>query len=144
MLRFALGMLTGGSERIPGFMARAFAGRAAGFTNRLVGEVRKIPRELWPVIAANWSEERAFRTMAGYLENLPLSCGQIDEAQGLDNLPVVILSSGSTSAEALAEHEHDSRLSTRGEHLVVPGTGHWINLDAPEAIATAVRRVMIA
>jgi pimeloyl-ACP methyl ester carboxylesterase len=141
---FALGMLAGGSSRMPGFMARAFAGHGAGVANRLVGEVRKIPRELWPVIAANWSEERAFRTMAGYLENLPLSCGQIDEAATLGDLPVGILSSANASAEALAEHSRDAALSTRGEHVVVPGTGHWINLDAPEAIATAVRRVMIA
>jgi len=141
IVRFALGMLTGGSERVPGLLARAFAGRAAGVTDRLVGEVRKIPRELWPVIAANWSEERAFRVMADYLENLPLSCRQLDETRGLEDLPIVILSSANATAEALTEHEHDARLSTRGEHLVVPGTGHWINLDAPRAIADAVLRV---
>jgi pimeloyl-ACP methyl ester carboxylesterase len=142
VVRFALGMLMGGSRRIAGLMARTFAGNGSGVTNRLVGEVRKIPRELWPVIAAHWSEERAFRTMADYLDNLPLSAGQIDEERGLGDMPIVVLSSANASAEALAEHEHDARLSTRGEHLVVPETGHWINLDAPEAIATAVRRVI--
>jgi pimeloyl-ACP methyl ester carboxylesterase len=112
--------------------------------NRLVGEIRKIPRELWPLIAANWSEERAFLTMADYLANLPLSCSQLDEAATLGDLPLSILSSASASPDALSEHEHDVRLSSRGEHVVVPGTGHWINLDAPEAIASAVRRLMIA
>ena len=105
--------------------------------NRLVGEIRKIPRELWPLVAANWSEERAFLTMADYLANLPVSCGQIDESQLLGDLPLSILSSASASADALSEHEHDVKLSSRGEHVVVPGTGHWINLDAPEAIASA-------
>jgi pimeloyl-ACP methyl ester carboxylesterase len=141
VVRFALGLLTGGSQRIPGLMARTFAGRASGVASQLVGEVRKIPRELWPVIAANWSEERAFRTMADYLENVPLSAGQLDEERGLGDLPIVILSSASASPFALAEHERDARLSTRGEHVIVPGTGHWINLDSPEVIATAVRRV---
>jgi pimeloyl-ACP methyl ester carboxylesterase len=144
VVRFALGKLMGGSTRARGLLARAFAGRAAGVANRLVGEIRKIPRELWPLVAANWSEERAFLTMADYLANLPLSCGQIDEAQALGDMPLSILSSASASADALSEHEHDAHLSSRGEHVVVPGTGHWINLDAPEAIATAVRRVMIA
>jgi pimeloyl-ACP methyl ester carboxylesterase len=144
VVRYALGRLMGGTTRAPGLLARAFAGRAAGVTNRLVGEVRKIPRELWPVIAANWSEERAFVTMADYLANLPLSCGQLDETQGLADLPLSILSSASASADALNEHAHDAHLSSRGEHVVVPGTGHWINLDAPEAIANAVRRAMIA
>ena len=144
VVRYALGKLMGGSTRAPGLLARAFAGRAAGVANRLVGEIRKIPRELWPLVAANWSEERAFLTMADYLANLPLSCSQVDESQVLGELPLSILSSASASADALSEHEHDVRLSSRGEHVVVPGTGHWINLDAPEAIASAVRRVMIA
>jgi pimeloyl-ACP methyl ester carboxylesterase len=140
VVRFALGLLTGGSQRIPGLMARAFAGKASGVANRLVGEIRKIPRDLWPVIAANWSEERAFRTMAAYIENLPVSVSQLDERHGLGDLPIVILSSASASPEALAEHEHDARLSKNGEHLVLPDTGHWVNLDAPGAIAAAVQR----
>jgi pimeloyl-ACP methyl ester carboxylesterase len=144
VVRFALGRLMGGSTRAPGLLARAFAGRAAGVANRLVGEIRKIPRELWPLVAENWSEERAFLTMADYLANLPLSCSQLDETATLGDLPLSILSSASASADALSEHEHDVRLSSRGEHVVVPGTGHWINLDAPEAIASAVRRMMIA
>jgi len=142
VVRFTLGLLMGGSQRIPGLVARMFAGRAAGVTNRLAGEVRKIPRELWPVIAAHWSEERAFRTMADYLENLPLSARQLNEERDLSDVPTIVLSSGNATAEGLAEHEHDSRLSTRGEHTVVPGTGHWINLDAPEAIAAAVQSVI--
>jgi pimeloyl-ACP methyl ester carboxylesterase len=127
---------------VPGLLGKIFAGRGAGTANRLVGEVRKIPREHWPAVAAHWSEARAFRTMAGYLENLPVSVSQLKEGRDLGNLPVIILSSANSSPEGLAEHERDSRLSTRGEHMVVPGTGHWINLDAPGVIADAVRRIL--
>ena len=144
VVRFALRRLTGGSQAMPGVLARMFAGRASGVANRLVGEVRKIPRELWPVIAAHWSEERAFRIMAEYLDNLPLSCGQLDEAPTLGDLPTVVLSSAGASEDTLAEHRREAGLSTRGEHKVVPDTGHWINLDAPEAITVAVRRMTMA
>jgi pimeloyl-ACP methyl ester carboxylesterase len=142
VVRFALTRLTSGSQRVPGLLGKIFAGGGAGTANRLVGEVRKIPREHWPAVAAHWSEERAFRTMAGYLENLPLSVSQLDEHRPLGDLPIVILSSGNSSPEGLAEHERDVRLSTRGEHIVVPNTGHWINLDAPGIIADAVRRIL--
>jgi pimeloyl-ACP methyl ester carboxylesterase len=141
IVRFALNLLLSGSQKVPALLARTFAGRASGVTSRLTGEIRKIPREHWPVIAANWSEERAFRTMAGYLENLPLSASQLDEQRNLGDLPVTVLSAGTASAEAKAEHQHDASLSTRGEHLVVPATGHWINLDAPEAIAAAIQQM---
>jgi pimeloyl-ACP methyl ester carboxylesterase len=142
VVRFALTRLTGGSQRLPGLLGKMFAGRGAGIANRLVGEVRKIPREHWPAVAAHWSEARAFRTMADYLENLSLSVRQLDENRDLGNLPVIVLSSGNSSPEAMAEHERDARLSTRGEHIVVPAAGHWINLDAPGIIADAVRRML--
>jgi pimeloyl-ACP methyl ester carboxylesterase len=142
VVRFALTRLTSGSQRVPGLLGKIFAGRGAGTASRLVGEVRKIPREHWPAVAAHWSEERAFRTMADYLENLPLSIRQLDERPDLGDLPVIILSSANSSPEGLAEHEREARLSTCGEHIAVPDTGHWINLDAPGVIADAVRRIL--
>jgi len=142
VVRFALRLLLSGSRRLPKILARISAGRGAGVTERLAGEVRKMPAELWPVVAAHWSKARCFRAMAESLENLPLSATQIDETRGLGNLPLVVLSAASASAEAMREHEHDANLSTRGEHDVVPDTGHWMQLDAPEAIVQAISRVI--
>jgi pimeloyl-ACP methyl ester carboxylesterase len=141
VMGFALGFLLRGSGRLPGMMARAFAGPASGVANRLAGEVRKIPREFWPAVAAHWSEERSFRTMADYLDNLPLSISQLDADRGLGELPLVVLSAANATAATLQEHLHDAKLSTNGEHMVVSGAEHWINLDAPETVADAVRRV---
>jgi pimeloyl-ACP methyl ester carboxylesterase len=142
IVRAALKLLLGGSNRAPKVLAQAFAGNAASVAHRLAREVRKIPRELWPVIAAHWSEERAFRSMADSLENLPVSAGQLDESNGLGNLPIVILSAANATDQAVAEHRHDAQLSTRGEQFIVPETGHWINLDAPQTVADAVRKVI--
>lgn len=142
VVRGALKLLLRGSNRTPRMIAQTFAGNAAGVAHRLAREVRKIPRELWPVIAAHWSEERAFRSMAGYLENLPFSAGQLDESMGLGDLPLVILSAANSTEQGLAEHRRDAQLSARGEQFAVPETGHWINLDAPQTIADAVQKVI--
>jgi len=135
----ALRLLLSGSRTIPKFLARVSAGQGAGVTERLTGEVRKMPPEFWPAVAAHWSEARCFRTMADSLESLPVSVTQIDEGRSLGNLPVVVLSAASTNAAAAKEHEHDAGLSTRGKHLVVPGSGHWMQLDAPDAVVKAIR-----
>jgi pimeloyl-ACP methyl ester carboxylesterase len=137
----ALRLLMSGSRTIPKFLARVSAGKGAGVTERLTGEVRKMPRELWPAVAAHWSEARCFRAMADSLEDLPVSVTQIDEGRSLGDLPVAVLSAGSTNAQAMEEHEHDARLSTRGEHIIVPGSGHWMQLDAPDAIVEAIRNL---
>jgi len=142
VVRVALGLLMSGSRAIPKLVGRVSAGNGAGVMERLTGEVRKIPRELWPAIAYHWSQPKSFQTMADTLESLPVSVRQIDEGKTLGDLPVVVLSASSASAQDLAEHEHDARLSTRGTHLVVPNTGHWMQLDAPDAIVEAVESMI--
>jgi pimeloyl-ACP methyl ester carboxylesterase len=57
-------------------------------------------------------------------------------------LPLVVLSAASASELAMSEHVHDARLSTRGEHRIVPGSGHWMQLDAPEAVVEAIHAVI--
>lgn len=142
VVRLALNLLMSGSRTIPKLLARVSAGRGASVTERLTGEVRKMPRELWPAVAAHWSEARCFRAMANALENLLVSIAQIDERRVLGDLPIIVLSAASSSAQAIREHEHDAGLSTRGEHRVVSGSGHWMQLDAPDAVVEAVRRLV--
>jgi pimeloyl-ACP methyl ester carboxylesterase len=140
VVKLALKLLLGGSRVIPKLVARASAGSGASVTERLTGEVRKLPRELWPAAAAHWSDPRCFEAMADSLEKLPLSVRQIQEGQSLGDLPLIVLSAANASEAALKEHEHDARLSTRGEHIVVQGAGHWLQLDAPDAVVAAIRR----
>ncbi|MGD1069367.1 MAG: alpha/beta fold hydrolase [Bryobacteraceae bacterium] len=138
VVRFALNLLTGGSQTLPRLLARASAGKGAGVTDRLVGEVRKMPRDLWPAIASHWSQERSFRAMADNLENLPRSAAQLDESASLGDLPLVVLS----AAKAVSEHQHDAGLSTQGRHIVVADSGHWMQLDAPDAVVQAVADIV--
>ncbi len=140
VVKLALKLLLGGSRMIPKLAARASAGNGAGVMERLTGEVRKMPPELWPATAAHWSEPRCFEAMADSLEKLPVSVRQIQEGQPMGDLPLIVLSAGGANEVERNEHEHDARLSTRGEHIVVPGTGHWLQLDAPDEVVAAIRR----
>ena len=91
-----------------------------------------MPEELWPAIAAHWSEARCFRAMADALENLPRSVTQIEEGRSLGDIPLVVLSASTASAEAITEHECEAALSTRGEHKCSPERGALlIQLDDP-------------
>ena len=133
----ALRLLTSGNQRIPKLLAKASAGTGAGVTDRLVGEVRKMPRELWPAIAQHWSQATAFEAMSRNLEKLPVSAAQLDEARTMGDLPVLILSARAVNPE----HERDAALSSRGRCVVLPDAGHWVQLDAPEEVVAAIREV---
>lgn len=141
VVRFALNLVLNGSKRLPSLVAKVSAGNGAGVTNRLAGEVRKMPKHLWPAVAQHWSEARSFRAMAANLEALPESCRQLDETLSLGDCPVVILSAANSPEHVLREHETEAKLSTRGEHVIVPESGHWILFDDPEAVAAAIARV---
>jgi pimeloyl-ACP methyl ester carboxylesterase len=75
----------------------------------------------------------------------------------LDSLPLEVLAAGATpapppgvtedawralNAEKRAQRADLATLSTRGRLVVVEGSGHHIQLDAPEAVVASVRRVL--
>lgn len=142
VVRLALDLLTGGRTRIPRLLARASSSsRGEAFTSRLVGEVRKLPEDLWPVIRAHWSLPRSFQTLAAYLELLPANCALPVDDTALRGKPLVVISAESAEARVREGHAALAALSRHGRHVVAEGSGHWVQLDRPDAIALSLREV---
>lgn len=106
--------------------------------SRLVGEVRKMPPETWPMVRAHWCAPKSFLAMAAYLEGLPASAA---EAAGLcvpEIIPIIVLSAANSTPEQLEEREEWVRRSPRGKHIVARESGHWIQLDEPKLVVEAI------
>ncbi|HEV8145345.1 MAG TPA: alpha/beta hydrolase [Bryobacteraceae bacterium] len=144
VVRFALNLVNTGARRMPRFIARVSGGNSGGFTDRMAGEIRKLPREVWPAVQAHWSDPMCFETMARYLESLSESCIALGDDRSLGDLPLVVFSAGTVSAAQRAEHERLARLSTRGRIEILPDCGHWIQLDRPELIIETIREMALA
>jgi pimeloyl-ACP methyl ester carboxylesterase len=142
VVRFALAMLTNGLRWVPKVVNRASSGRGASVTERLVGEVRKLPPQLWPAIQSHWSRPECFESMAQHLESLPAVARAAAAAGPLGDLPLIVISGAHADAEALEEHRSLARLSSRGKHIVAGTGGHWVLLDEPEVVVRAVRNVL--
>ncbi|HEX6628914.1 MAG TPA: alpha/beta hydrolase [Gemmatimonadaceae bacterium] len=75
-----------------------------------------------------------------------------DDAHPLCDIPLVVLARSRSdyppdvAAALIAEHNAQqakfARLSTRGKEIIVPNSGHHIQLDAPDAVADAIRRLI--
>jgi len=144
IVRAALALLMAGVRRVPQLFARASSGRGESVISRLVGEVRKMPPETWPMVRAHWCQPKSFVAMAAYFESLPASAA---EAALLDpplNLPITVLSASNVPPEQLEERERLVRRSSRGQHIVAHKSGHWIQLDEPELVVEAVREILAA
>lgn len=144
VVRFTLNLLLSGSHAIPKLMARATSGPGAGVTDRIVNEVRKLPSELWPVMAAHWSNPRGFRTMAEYLSRLPESCALAIDSTRAQVIPMTVISAASSPERVVDAHRGLAESVALGRHVYAENSGHWILLDRPELVAAEVRRYLSA
>jgi pimeloyl-ACP methyl ester carboxylesterase len=142
VVRFVLFLLVNGARAFPKAVSKATSGHASGAVERLVGEVRKLPSETWPMVRAHWSVPKTFLSMASHLQNLPESVTQYDPDRFPPQVPLTVLSAESANPYAVAEHHGDALRSLVGEHRVVPDSGHWIHLDQPEVVTDAVLRMV--
>jgi pimeloyl-ACP methyl ester carboxylesterase len=142
VVRAALSVLNAGGRWFPTRIGRAAARQGSDLMRNLATEVARLPRELRSEVRAHWSRPKAFIAMAEYLEALPDSAAAGLKLSLPPGIPVTILSAGNATAEELRERDAWASQSERGRHVKVPGTGHWLQLERPEAVADAVREMV--
>ena len=142
VVRAALALLTGGLPAVPRTFVKVFGRRASGTLERLVGEVRKLPAELYPAVKEIWCQPKCFRAMADHLGVLEREAGVIAVATPSPEIPVVVISGGHQPASEIEAHQRLAAASPRGRHVVAAKSGHWIPFDEPEVIVEAVRSLI--
>jgi pimeloyl-ACP methyl ester carboxylesterase len=138
IVRAALTLLLHGGQRWSQQIGKHAAGRGTATLERLTGEVSKLPAELWPLIAAQWSRPQSFHAMAETLEVLPACAAEMGLPVLSAELPVAILSAASSTQEELRERDSWLVGLLEAQHIVLPETGHWLHLERPEDVAEAV------
>ena len=139
VVRFALWLTAAGGRRLPKLIARASAGGGNSAIDRLMGEVRKLPPEVWPILRAHWGQSKTFLSMAAHLESLPAAASAAQNMTLPPNIPLTILSAANALPSELAERESWARQSVRGCHTQLTGCGHWLHLELPDAVTAAIR-----
>jgi pimeloyl-ACP methyl ester carboxylesterase len=143
VVRASLSLLTGGRPGVPRTFVKIFGSTAATTLERLVGEVRKLPPELYPVVQEHWSQPKCFRAMAGYLGVLETEASTIAAAVPPVDMPIVVISGNHQPAPELDAHRQLAARSPRGRQVVATKSGHWILFDEPELIVDAVERLRL-
>jgi pimeloyl-ACP methyl ester carboxylesterase len=143
-VRFCLVRLARGSPRLGWAAASAFGVGTAAAVQRIAGEIRKLPAPILPIVRALWSQPKNFMSLGQHVAALPVSAAQAAAVNSLGDLPLVVLS-GNHHAAPYTDWQRDLvQLSSRGQHLVASDSGHWIHLDDPELVTSAIRKVFTA
>ena len=105
LVRFCLARLSSGSARLSVLVTRSFGRSALTVVGRLVGEVQKLPVDVWPQVQAHWCQPKSFRSMASHLSHLPDSAAHVEAAGPFGNIPLLVLTASKPSLERLAAQQ---------------------------------------
>lgn len=142
VVRVCLNLLLAGNRLLPRAAAKAWSGRAAEVTDRIGGQVRKMPEETWPLVACHWKQPKSFEGMARHFECLAQSVIEASDFPVLD-LPVTMLV-GAQNEHPTDQSEYARRISTHTRLVIAQTSGHWIQLDEPDLVVSAVREMVEA
>jgi pimeloyl-ACP methyl ester carboxylesterase len=142
VVRASLALLSGGAPRAPRQFVKIFGPTAALTLERLVGEVRKLPPAVHPIVQAHWSEPKCFHAMADYLRALADEGATIAALIPPREVPVVVISAGHQPAEQIEAHRQLAEAADHGVHLVAHQSGHWVQLDEPDLVTTAITQLV--
>ena len=141
VVRACLALLTGGAPAAPRGFVRVFGPTAARTLERLVGEVRKLPPEIHPVVQSIWCQPKCFHAMADHLLALERDGAAIARVAPPPEIPVVVISSGDQPPGQLDAHRRLAEASAGGRHLVAARSAHWVQFDEPDLIVAAVEQL---
>ena len=108
---------------------------------RIKQEVGKMPREVWPVVAAHWSRPGFYAGMRSHISSIPDTVREMYQAAPIRDIPVCVLTPG--SSKPLSESCLRS-IGTNVQQVIAEESEHWIHLDEPELVINAIRQMVTA
>jgi pimeloyl-ACP methyl ester carboxylesterase len=121
-------------------------GGLGGDTDWLLAPLWKLPPAARRQLRAIWTQARFFEALGSQIASINVSAAETLEAsaRGYGRLPLVTISSTAPGEYRLRQQDALARLSTVGRHVVASNSSHWIPLDQPELVVSAVREIIDA
>lgn len=136
IVRLCLNLLLAGNRLVPRLAAKLWSGDASQVTNRIAGQIQKMPPETWPLVAAHWKNPKSFEGMARHFQALAESAQELSRVEPL-SVPVTMLV-GTQNEHPTDPKEYAKRLSPETRLIFAEKSGHWIQLDEPELVVKAI------
>jgi pimeloyl-ACP methyl ester carboxylesterase len=137
--RLLITSLFGTSSKVTRILTRAARADGQIIVERITGEVGKMPREVWPVVAAHLSSPRFYRGLAAHLRAVPATVQEMHAANPIEGIPILLLTAG--DAEPLSP-EALQRIAPQARQIIAERSKHWIHLDEPDLVLTAIRDML--
>jgi pimeloyl-ACP methyl ester carboxylesterase len=141
LARLAVTSLLCRSGRISGQLAGAAGEGGRHVLARVTDEVGKMPREVWPIVAAHWSRPGYYVGMGNHVGSVPDTVREMKDAEPIHGIPVTVLTPGKSTP--LSEELLD-RIGDNVQQIIAPASAHWIHLDEPDLVINSIREMVTA
>jgi pimeloyl-ACP methyl ester carboxylesterase len=139
--RLAVTSLFRRSGRVAQRLAGAAGDGGRHVLARVTDEVGKMPREVWPGVAANWSRPGYYEGMRSHIEAVPDTVKEMLDAEPIRGIPVLVLTPGKSSP---LSDERLRRIGDNVQQVIAPASAHWIHLDEPNLVIDSIREMVMA
>jgi pimeloyl-ACP methyl ester carboxylesterase len=139
LARLAVTSLFCRAGKLSGHLAGAAGDGGRHVLGRIKSEVGKMPREVWPVVAAHWSRPGFYAGMRKHIESIPDTVREMHSAGPIREIPVLVLTPA--KSKPLSE-ECLGRIGNRARQVIAPASAHWIHLDEPELVIDSIRTMV--
>ena len=141
LARLAVTSLLCRSGRVSGQLADAAGHGGRHVLSRVTEEVGKMPREVWPIVAAHWSRPGYYVGMRSHVEAVPETVREMQDAEPIRGIPVTVLTPGKS---APLSQEQLGRIGDQVRQVIASASAHWIHLDEPGLVVDAIREMVAA
>jgi pimeloyl-ACP methyl ester carboxylesterase len=108
---------------------------------RVTEEVGKMPREVWPIVAAHWSRPSYYVGMRNHVTAVPDTVREMQDAEPIRDIPILLLTPGKSTplSDFLV-----SRIGDNVQQVIAQESAHWIHLDEPDLVIDSIREMVLA
>jgi pimeloyl-ACP methyl ester carboxylesterase len=135
LARLAVTSLLCRSGALSGHLAGAGGASGRHVLKRVTEEVGKMPKGVWPVVAAHWSRPAYYAGMRSHVESVPDTVREMRDAEPIHDIPVLLLTPGKSTP--LSE-ENVQRIGDNVQQVIAPTSAHWIHLDQPDLVVDSI------
>lgn len=127
--------------RLSSFLAGSAGHGGLHVLARIQHEVNKMPREVWPAVAAHWSRPGYYVGMAEHVQAVPDTVREMLIAEPIVDTPVLLLTPGKSTP---VDREGLERIGDNVQQVIAGKSAHWIHLDEPHLVVEAIREMVLA
>jgi pimeloyl-ACP methyl ester carboxylesterase len=139
LARLAVRLLFRHAGKLPRQLAETAVPNGKYAIDRITTEVRKMPRAVWPIVAAHWSRPGFYRGLRCHLESIPETVREMHMAEPICTIPITLLTPGNATPLNENQLEH---IGDNVQQVIAPQSQHWIHLDEPDLVIDCIRAMV--